>query len=120
MHPHLEKLMELQVIDYDLGELERSKDYLPDMMDNLRDEIKEAEQKLTDVGGRLEEAKIKQKQLELEISDNRNIVVSSGFMTSQAKVFAAGDACNGASLVVTAIHSGRKAAEAIQAFLRDL
>jgi len=67
MHPHLEKLMELQVIDYDLGELERSKDYLPDMMDNLRDEIKEAEQKLTDVGGRLEEAKIKQKQLELEI-----------------------------------------------------
>ncbi len=32
----LELLLKLQVIDYDLGELERSKDYLPDMMENLK------------------------------------------------------------------------------------
>ncbi|GAI86315.1 unnamed protein product, partial [marine sediment metagenome] len=36
---------------------------------------------------------------------------------SHPKVFAAGDARNGASLVVTAIHSGRQAAEAMHAYL---
>ncbi len=67
MHPHLEMLMKLQVIDYDLGELERSKDYLPDMMENLRREVVEAETKLADARKQLEEAKVKQKNLELGI-----------------------------------------------------
>ena len=31
-------LASLQVIDYDLGELERSKEYIPDMMENLKHE----------------------------------------------------------------------------------
>jgi len=67
MHPDLQMLMKLQVIDYDLGELERSKDYLPDMMENLRHEIKEAETKLADTRQQLDAAKVKQKKLELEI-----------------------------------------------------
>ncbi len=36
MQNDLELLLKLQVIDYDLGELERSKEYLPDMMENLQ------------------------------------------------------------------------------------
>ncbi|UCC43248.1 MAG: hypothetical protein JSU65_08855 [Candidatus Zixiibacteriota bacterium] len=67
MHPHLEKLLELQVIDYDLGELERSKDYLPDMMENLRSEMQEAAEKLETATKRVEEAQVQQKSLELEI-----------------------------------------------------
>jgi predicted nucleic acid-binding Zn-ribbon protein len=72
MHPHLEKLLQLQVIDYDLGELERSKDYLPDMMDNLRREMKEAEQKHEAAREQIEEAKVRQKNLELEIKSKEN------------------------------------------------
>jgi len=63
----LELLLRLQVIDYDLGELERSKDYLPDMMENLTREIKDAKEKLADTTGRLEEARVAQKNLELEL-----------------------------------------------------
>jgi uncharacterized protein len=63
----LELLLRLQVIDYDLGELERSKDYLPDMMENLNREMEDAREKLTDTSGRLEEAQLAQKQLELEL-----------------------------------------------------
>ncbi len=44
-------------------------------------------------------------------------MTDSRFQTSHPKVFAAGDARNGASLVVTAIYSGRQAAENIHAFL---
>lgn len=67
MRNDLELLLKLQVIDYDLGELERSKDYLPDMMDNLNREIEEAKTKLVDTAKRLEEAKVTQKNLELEL-----------------------------------------------------
>ncbi len=67
MRNDLELLLRLQVIDYDLGELERSKDYLPDMMENLNREIEDAREKLTDTGGRLEEAQVAQKNLEIEV-----------------------------------------------------
>ncbi len=56
-------------------------------------------------------------KLELKVSNRKNIVTDSRFMTSHPKVFAAGDARNGASLVVTAIYSGRQAAENIHEFL---
>jgi NADPH-dependent glutamate synthase beta subunit-like oxidoreductase len=39
-------------------------------------------------------------------------------MTNQPKVFAAGDAVMGASLVAHAINSGRKAAEQINRYLK--
>jgi len=40
-------------------------------------------------------------------------------MTNRPKVFAAGDSVNGASLVVKAIASGRKAAKEIDRFLNN-
>jgi predicted nucleic acid-binding Zn-ribbon protein len=67
MSGELELLLKLQVIDYDIGELERSKDYLPDMMDNLNREIREAEDAFDNAKAELEEARKKQKTLELEI-----------------------------------------------------
>jgi glutamate synthase (NADPH/NADH) small chain len=56
-------------------------------------------------------------KLELKVNNRKNIVTDSKFQTSHPKVFAAGDARNGASLVVTAIYSGRQAAEHIHNFL---
>jgi len=67
----LEQLMQLQVIDYDLGELERSKEYLPDMMENLTREITEATSKYGDTKKALEEAKLRQQQLELEVKSKQ-------------------------------------------------
>ena len=56
-------------------------------------------------------------KLGLKVSNRKNIMTDSRFLTSHPKVFAAGDARNGASLVVTAIYSGRQAAENIHEFL---
>ncbi|MDH3891942.1 MAG: C4-type zinc ribbon domain-containing protein [candidate division Zixibacteria bacterium] len=64
----LELLLKLQIIDYDLGELERSKEYLPDMMDNLRNEIEEAKSKLETCTTEFESKKVSVKTLELEIA----------------------------------------------------
>lgn len=55
--------------------------------------------------------------LKLNVNKQKNILTDSKFATSHAKVFAAGDARNGASLVVTAIYSGREAAAAINDYL---
>lgn len=49
-----------------------------------------------------------------------NILIDDQSMSSCHKVFAAGDSANGASLVVKAIASGRKAAEQINHFLKSL
>lgn len=50
--------------------------------------------------------------------DNRGNVITDNWQTNNAKVFAAGDTVSGASLVVRAIDAGRKAAEAIDQYLR--
>jgi glutamate synthase (NADPH/NADH) small chain len=55
--------------------------------------------------------------LNLELDSRGNINTGENFQTSNPKVFAAGDARVGASLVVTAIYSGRQAAEHIHKFL---
>ncbi len=68
MQSDLEQLLKLQVIDYDLGELERSKEYLPDMMENLHKEINEARERLEAATTQLEDVRIKRKNLELEVS----------------------------------------------------
>jgi glutamate synthase (NADPH) small chain len=57
-------------------------------------------------------------ELELELDNRRNIKVDESLSTSHKKVFAAGDSITGASLVVNAIASGRKAAKEIDNFLR--
>lgn len=67
MQNDLEMLLKLQVIDYDLGELERSKEYLPDMMESLRRELDEAQKKAAEAIEKLETSRLKQKTLELEI-----------------------------------------------------
>ena len=64
----LQQLMQLQTIDYDLGELERSKEYLPDMMENLNREIDEIQTRLDDAVKTQEESNLKQSSLELEVA----------------------------------------------------
>ncbi len=68
MPSDLDLLLNLQVIDYDLGELERSKDYLPDMMENLNREVKEAKEKFASLQKELEESNLRQKTLEGDIA----------------------------------------------------
>ena len=68
MNAELEMLLKLQVIDYDIGELERSKEYLPDMMGNLNREMDDSHKKLEETRQQLEESRVKQKELELDIS----------------------------------------------------
>jgi predicted nucleic acid-binding Zn-ribbon protein len=67
MNSDLELLLKLQVIDYDIGELERSKEYLPDMMENLNREIRESQTRLEETKSALEADRVKQNQLELEL-----------------------------------------------------
>lgn len=67
MQQDLSNLLKLQEIDYFLGELERSKEYLPDMMENLKRELAESQLKFETAMSDLEDAKLKQKNLELEV-----------------------------------------------------
>ncbi|MGB8226858.1 MAG: glutamate synthase subunit beta [Sedimentisphaerales bacterium] len=58
------------------------------------------------------------KSLQLKLDENGNIAVND-FRTSDSAVFAAGDSVLGASLVVKAIDTGRRAAEQINKWLMD-
>jgi len=58
-------------------------------------------------------------ELELELNQRNNIKVNQNLLTNRQKVFAAGDSIEGASLIVTAIASGRKVAKEIDKFLRQ-
>mgnify|MGYP003978022857 FL=1 len=55
--------------------------------------------------------------LGLELSPRGSIVVNDQMMTSDEKIFAAGDACRGPSLIVWGIQEGRLAAEQINRYL---
>lgn len=55
----------------------------------------------------------------IDLDDRGNIVVNNG-QTSHPKIFAAGDAVSGASLVVRAIDAGRKTADAVDQYLCQL
>jgi glutamate synthase (NADPH/NADH) small chain len=57
-------------------------------------------------------------ELEVELDQRKNIRVDQKLSTNRDKVFAAGDSINGATLIVTAIASGRKVAREIDKFLR--
>ncbi len=57
------------------------------------------------------------KELGVALDARGNIAIDENRMTSVEGVFAAGDSSRGASLVVHAIHDGRKAAEGIDRFL---
>ncbi|MDR1129448.1 MAG: glutamate synthase subunit beta, partial [Prevotellaceae bacterium] len=56
--------------------------------------------------------------LNLKYDNRGNVATTSPYATSVDKVFVAGDAVTGASLVVRAIDSGRKAAAAIDNYLK--
>lgn len=58
-------------------------------------------------------------QLGVEKDGRKNVKVDARQRSSVDKVFAAGDAATGASLVVRCIASGRKAAEGIQQYLKQ-
>lgn len=68
MNGDLELLLKLQNVDYDLGELERSKEYIPDMMEHLKKEIDEIDEKLTTTRDELQNARLEQKEIELSLS----------------------------------------------------
>jgi glutamate synthase (NADPH) small chain len=57
--------------------------------------------------------------MNLSLDERKNIKISECQATSLSKVFAAGDAVTGASLVVRAIASGRSAARAIDKYLKS-
>lgn len=57
--------------------------------------------------------------LKVNYDQRGNVAVDANQMSSVAKVFAAGDTASGASLVVRAIASGRKAAAAIDSYLKQ-
>ncbi len=71
MQDDLEMLLQLQVIDYDLGELERSKEYIPDMMENLRREIDESDKQFTDAQQALTDSRVLQKNLEMVVQEKQ-------------------------------------------------
>jgi glutamate synthase (NADPH/NADH) small chain len=58
-------------------------------------------------------------ELDLELDPHKNIKTNKNLSTSIPKVFAAGDVVSGASLVVNAIASGRKAAKEINNYLKN-
>lgn len=58
-------------------------------------------------------------ELGLDLDQRGNIKIEKNYSTSVKGVFAAGDAANGASLVVTAIAKGREAAQNVNNYLRN-
>lgn len=67
MRNEMEMLLKLQEIDYQLGELERSKDYLPDMVSNLEKEIDDTNNALKQTEEELKKQNLERKHLELEV-----------------------------------------------------
>ena len=57
--------------------------------------------------------------LDVELNERNNIIVSENKQTTADKIFAAGDCERGQSLIVWAIADGRKAAENVDKFLRQ-
>jgi predicted nucleic acid-binding Zn-ribbon protein len=64
----LEMLLKLQSVDYDMGELERSKDYLPEMINNLESEIEQTKRALEDSEKELNENNLLNNKLDLELT----------------------------------------------------
>jgi len=69
MQNDLEMLLKLQNIDYDLEELDRSREYLPDMINNLKKEMEEVSRTLKESEERLTQQVLQRKKLELDIEE---------------------------------------------------
>lgn len=68
MEKDMEMILKLQGIDYELGELERSKDYLPDMINNLERELEETSNALKGFEKELTEQTLLNKNLDIELA----------------------------------------------------
>lgn len=64
----MEMLLKLQSVDYDLGELDRSKDYLPEMINNLEHEITDTRTALEASEKELTEQNLLNNRLDLELT----------------------------------------------------
>lgn len=64
----MEMLLKLQSIDYDLGELERSKDYLPEMINTLEKEVDDTKEALEASEKELKEQTILHNKLDMELA----------------------------------------------------
>jgi predicted nucleic acid-binding Zn-ribbon protein len=64
----LEMLLKLQSVDYDLGELDRSKDYLPEMINNLEHEVADTRTALEASEKELTEQNLLNMRLDLELT----------------------------------------------------
>ncbi|NIM98343.1 MAG: hypothetical protein GTO24_09785 [candidate division Zixibacteria bacterium] len=64
----MEMLLKLQNVDYDLGELERSKDYLPEMINNLETEIEDTKRGLENSESELKEENLRHSRLDMELA----------------------------------------------------
>jgi predicted nucleic acid-binding Zn-ribbon protein len=64
----MEMLLKLQGVDYDLGELERSKDYLPEMIRNLESEVTDTKAALEAAENELKEQTLRHKNLDLDLT----------------------------------------------------
>jgi predicted nucleic acid-binding Zn-ribbon protein len=73
MHEDIRLLKELQDIDYWIGELERSKAFLPDMMKNLQDQMASMAADLSQKKARLQQAQIEVKELEIRIAETKEL-----------------------------------------------
>ncbi len=71
MEKDLSLLLSLQEIDDHLGELERSRIYLPEMIHNLEQEISDLENSIEESITVSKESELEQKSLELEIETNK-------------------------------------------------
>lgn len=71
MQKDLSLLLDLQEIDDQLGELERSKIYLPEMILNLEREIEELNKAIAMNDQILEESQLEQSRVELEIESDK-------------------------------------------------
>jgi len=66
MKKDLELMLKLQEMDYDIDELERSKSYLPEMINKLKGEIDEITSALTQAEQRIKQLNIDKKNWEIE------------------------------------------------------
>lgn len=69
IHPDIEQLMRLQEVDEQLLELERSKEYLPEIIANVRNEVSDAGKLVEGIGKQLEDGRLKHRQLEGDLKE---------------------------------------------------
>ncbi len=74
MRDDIRLLKELQDVDYWIGELERSREFLPDMMRQLETETADLELEFKSKKERLLAAQVEQKEIELRIAESKEHV----------------------------------------------